>query len=77
MSRCIDDCLWIKKHCNIECKFDQRCILWSISNNEAANILNNSVLEDNAVLQMDFGANKTTTKVINEFAFGGSYFRDI
>ena len=26
---------------------------------------------------MDFGANKTTIKVINEFAFGGSYFRDI
>ena len=26
---------------------------------------------------MDFGANKTTTKVINEFAFGGSYFREI
>ena len=35
------------------------------------------MLKDNAVLQMDFGANKTTTKVINEFAFGGSYFRDI
>ena len=35
------------------------------------------MLEDNAVLQMDFGANKTTIKVINEFAFGGSYFRDI
>ena len=29
---------------------DYRCILWSISRNEAVSILNNSVLEDKGVL---------------------------
>ena len=29
---------------------DYRCILWSISRNEAASILNNSVLEGKGVL---------------------------
>ena len=29
---------------------DYRCILWVISKNKAANILNNSVLEDKAVV---------------------------
>ena len=29
---------------------DYRCILWGICKNEAANILNNSVLEDKGVL---------------------------
>ena len=26
---------------------------------------------------MDFGANKTTVEIIEEDAFGGTYFRDI
>ena len=54
-----------------------RCILWGISKNEAANFLNNCVLEDKGVLYMDFGANKTPAEVIKEGAFGGTYFRDI
>ena len=29
---------------------DYRCILWSISKNEAVNILNNSVLQDKGIL---------------------------
>ena len=29
---------------------DYRCILWGISWNEAVNVLNNSVFEDNGVL---------------------------
>ena len=29
---------------------DYRCILWSISSNEAVNMLNNPVLEDKGVL---------------------------
>ena len=29
---------------------DYRCILWSIGKNEAVNIVNNFVLEDNGVL---------------------------
>ena len=43
---------------------DFRCILWGISRDEAANRLNNSVLDHKGVLQMDFGANKTPTEVI-------------
>ena len=31
-------------------RVDYRCILWGISENEAVNILNNSVLEDKGVL---------------------------
>ena len=56
---------------------DYRCILWGISKNDAANILNNSVLEDKGFLYMDFRANKTPIEVIKEGAFGGTYFRDI
>ena len=56
---------------------DFRCILWSISRDEAVNRLNKSVLEDKGVLWMDFGANKTSFEVIKEGAFGGKYFRDI
>ena len=48
-----------------------------ISRDEAVNRLNNSVLEDNGVLRMDFGANKTPIEVIREDAFGSTYFRDI
>ena len=36
---------------------DYRCILWSISENKAVNILNNSVLEDEGVLYMEFNPN--------------------
>ena len=39
--------------------------------------MNNSVLEDKAVFQIDFGANRTPIEVIKEGAFGGTYFRDI
>ena len=39
--------------------------------------MNNSVLENKGVLQIDFGANKTTVKVIKEGAFRKTYFRDI
>ena len=56
---------------------DSRCILWGISNNEAVNRLNNSVLEDKGVFKMEFGAKKTAIEVIKEGAFGGTYFRDI
>ena len=56
---------------------DYRCILWGISKNEVFNILNNSVLEDQGVLWIDFGANKIAVEVIKEGAFGGIYFRDI
>ena len=48
-----------------------------ISRGEAVNRLNNSVLEDKDILYMDFGANKTSVKVIEEDAFEGTYFRDI
>ena len=73
MSWCINDCLQIKKYCNIKCKgVDFWCNLWRINKNEAAIILHNSVLEDKVFLKMDFGANKTP-----EGAFGGTYFRDI
>ena len=54
-----------------------RCIIWGISRDEAVNRLNNYVLEDNGVLKMDFGANKTPVEIIKEGAFGGTYFRDI
>ena len=43
---------------------DFRCILWGISRDEAANRLNNSVLEDKGVLWMDFGASETPVEVI-------------
>ena len=35
------------------------------------------MLEDKAVLQMDFGANKKPVEVIRKSEFGGTYFRDI
>ena len=45
MSWCIDECLWIKKHCNTDVKgVDFRYTLWGISRDEAVNKLNNSVL---------------------------------
>ena len=51
MSWCFDDCLWVKKYCNIEYKSaDFRCLLWGISRDEAVHRLNNSVLEDKGVL---------------------------
>ena len=56
---------------------DYRCFLWSISKNEAVNVLNNSALEDKGILYMDFGANKTPVEVIREGAFRGTYFRNI
>ena len=56
---------------------DFRCVLWGISRNEAVDRLNNSVLENKGVLYMDFCANETPVEVINEGAFGGTYFRDI
>ena len=72
MSWCINDCLQIKRYCNIKCKgVDYRCILWGINKNEAA-ILHNSVLEDKVFLKMDFGANKTP-----EGAFGGTFQRHL
>ena len=40
-------------------------ILWGISRDEVVNRLNNSVLEDEGVLWMDFGANKKLVEVIN------------
>ena len=49
----------------------------SISRNEAANNLNNSVLEDKGVLWMEFNPIETPVEIINEEAFGGTYFRDI
>ena len=54
-----------------------RYILWGISRDMAVNRLNNSVLEDNGVLKMDFVANKTPVEIIKEGAFGGTYFRGI
>ena len=56
---------------------DGRFISWGISKNEAVNISNNSLLEDKAVLQMNFGANVTPADVSKEGVFGGTYFRDI
>ena len=53
-----------------------RCILCGISSDEAVNRLNNSVLEDRGVLWINFGANKTSVKVIKEGAFRGTYLRD-
>ena len=52
MSRFIDDCLWIKKKITIlDAKdVDYRCNLCGFSKNEAVNILNNPVLENNGVL---------------------------
>ena len=48
MSWCIDDCLWIKRHCNTECK---RLWLQTYFNIiDAVNIVNSSVLEDKGVL---------------------------
>ena len=35
------------------------------------------MLEDKAVLQMEFNPNKTPVEVITEEAFGGTCFRDI
>ena len=51
MSRCINDCLWIKNIAILNVNgVDHRCISWGISKNEAVNILNNSLLEDQDVL---------------------------
>ena len=56
---------------------DYGYILWGINKNKAVSILNNSALEDEGVLEIGFGANKTSIEVIKEGAFGGTYFRDI
>ena len=51
MSWCIDDCLWIKDIAILNVKgVDFRCILWDISNDEAVNRLNNSVLKGKGLL---------------------------
>ena len=50
MSLFFDDCLCVKKGCNIVKGVDFRCILWGISRDETVNRLNNSVLEDIDVL---------------------------
>ena len=52
MSRCIDDCLWIKKNLailNIK-GVNYRYIMWGINKNEAVSILNSFVLEEKGVL---------------------------
>ena len=51
--------------------------MWNISKNEGLRRLSSSVLEDEGVLQMNLGANKTPIEVIREGAFLGTYFRDI
>ena len=79
MSRCIDDCLWIKKNVailNIK-GVDDIYIMWGIHKNEAFSILNSFVLEEKGILQMDFGAIKTPVQVMKEGAFGGKYFGNI
>ena len=48
-----------------------------ISRGEAVNRPNNFVLEDEGVLKIDFGRNKTPIEVIKEDASGGTYFRGI
>ena len=52
MSRFIDEGLWIKRKITIldAKEVDYRCNLCGISKNEAVNILNNPVLENNCVL---------------------------
>ena len=75
--------LWIylfkmKKNVILNIKgVDYGYILWGINKNKAVSILNNSALEDEGVLEIGFGANKTSIEVIKEGAFGGTYFRDI
>ena len=51
---------------NVKVLEDFRCILWSISRDEAVLI---------GVFQMDFGANKKPAETIREGVFGGNYFR--
>ena len=51
MSRCFDDCLWIKNIAILNVKgVDFRCILWGISTDEAVNWLNKSVLDNKGIL---------------------------
>ena len=51
MSRCIDDCLWVKNIAILDVKsVDSRCVLWGISRDEAVHRLNNSMLGDKGVL---------------------------
>ena len=45
-----DDCLCVKKDCNIVKGVDFRFILWGISRDETVNRLNDSVLENKGVL---------------------------
>ena len=78
MSRSVDAAYELKNIVILNAKgVDYRFILWSISKNEAVNILNNSVLEDKGVLLMSFGTNKTPVEIIKEGTFGETYFRDI
>ena len=65
MSRCIDDCLWIKKQCNKKNvkKVDYSCIFWGISKIEVVDILNTSVLEVKGVFKMDFGVQKVMERI--------------
>ena len=56
---------------------DCRCVLWNMTKNDAINLLNNSWLDNERSIIMDFGANNTPVEIIKEGAFGGTYFRDI
>ena len=50
MSRYFDVCLWVKNIAISNVKVDFGCILYSISRDGAANMLNDSVLENKGVL---------------------------
>ena len=54
-----------------------RCLLWSITKNDAINMFGNSKLDDKGIMNMDSAANKTSVEVIKEGPLGGTYFRDI
>ena len=57
---------------------DYRCFLCNMTKNDAINRLNNSKLDNKVhIMNMDFGANKTSVEIIIEGAFGGTYFIDI
>ena len=56
---------------------DFTCLLWGFNKDEAVNRLDNSVLDNKALLQMHFGANKTPVEIIKEGALGGTCFGGI
>ena len=43
----------------------------------AFNLLNNSKLDENGSLYMEFNPNKKPVEIIKEVAFGGTYFKHI